>query len=109
MANLLKETLAILQANGKSPSDVRWVGAHSAPYKKKIAEGSWDDFAKLAGFNYDDGYGGNEIESDLIVVGDDWWLERGEYDGSEWWEFKTMPSRMADAHPLRDTDLMERP
>jgi hypothetical protein len=25
---------------------------------------------------------------DLIIVGDNWWLERKEYDGSEWFEFK---------------------
>jgi hypothetical protein len=41
--------------------------------------------------NYDDGFGGNEIPLSLVVVGDDWWLERGEYDGSEWWEFKRLP------------------
>jgi hypothetical protein len=29
----------------------------------------------------------------IIVVGKDWWLERHEYDGSEWWEFKTMPDK----------------
>ena len=28
---------------------------------------------------------------DLLIVGDDWWLERHEYDGAEWWEFKTLP------------------
>lgn len=27
----------------------------------------------------------------LIVVGKDFWLERHEYDGSEWWEFKSIP------------------
>lgn len=25
------------------------------------------------------------------MAGDDWWLERAEYDGSEWWKFKTLP------------------
>jgi len=24
-------------------------------------------------------------------VGDDWWLERHEYDGSEWWVFQKLP------------------
>jgi hypothetical protein len=28
----------------------------------------------------------------LEIVGDDWWLERHEYDGAEWWEYKTKPS-----------------
>lgn len=34
---------------------------------------------------------GVEIDMGLIVVGKDFWLERHEYDGSEWWEFKSIP------------------
>lgn len=41
--------------------------------------------------NYDDGYGGQEIDSSLVIVGDDWWLERAEYDGAGWFEFKKQP------------------
>ena len=41
--------------------------------------------------NYDSGYGLAEIREDLLIVGKDWWLERDEYDGSEWWVFRTMP------------------
>ena len=26
-----------------------------------------------------------------MVVGNNWWLERHEYDGSEWWEYKQFP------------------
>lgn len=84
MINLLEETLKALSSNGKTPEDVLWVGDH---YYKT----TWDDFASIANFNYDNGYGGNEIEDSLYIVGDNWWLERGEYDGSEWWEFKTTP------------------
>jgi len=32
-------------------------------------------------------------EVSLTVAGDDWWLERHGYDGSEWWEFKTLPKK----------------
>ena len=52
---------------------------------------TWEEFAKLANKKYDNGYGGNEVPLDLIVVGKDWWLERHEYDGAEWWEFKKLP------------------
>ena len=41
--------------------------------------------------NSDSGYGSAEIREDLVIVGKDWWLERDEYDGSEWWAFHTMP------------------
>lgn len=43
-----------------------------------------------------------------MVVGDDWWLERHEYDGSEWWEFKRLPSPILSAirlpKSLQDSD-----
>lgn len=84
--NLLQETLDELKENGKTPVDVRWVGRESIN-----AKCSWDDFAKQANFEYNNGYGWPEIPSDLVVVGDDWWIERAEYDGAEWWEFKTLP------------------
>lgn len=65
--NLLQETLDALKENGKTPADVRWVGR--APINAKC---SWDDFAKQANFEYDNGYGSAEIPGDLIVAGDDW-------------------------------------
>ena len=88
MENLLNETLAVLKSHKKTPADVRWVQTTDPN-----ACGSWDDFAQLADFEYDFGYGGNEVARSLKIVGDDWWLERGEYDGSEWWEYMTKPIR----------------
>jgi len=84
--NLLKETLEILKENNKIQADVWWCVLDEAHF-------SWKDFKKLADIDYDPGYGGNEIRLSLKVVGQDWWLERGEYDGSEWWEFKTLPKK----------------
>lgn len=100
--NLLQETLDALKENGKTPADVRWVGRESIN-----AKCSWDDFAKQANFEYDAGYGSEEIPVDLIVAGDDWWLERAEYDGSEWWEFKAVPAEPdCESHaPSRCLDL----
>ena len=37
---------------------------------------------------------------DLLIVGKDFWLERVEYDGSEWWEFKTMPREPEETREL---------
>ena len=91
MKNLLKETIEILNENGKTESDVLWVGRGFGTLNMKEYKTTWEDFKEKADFEYDDGYGGNEIPMDLIIVGKDFWLERHEYDGSEWWEFKTMP------------------
>jgi hypothetical protein len=86
MKNLLKETLEVLENINKTVKDVLWVGSRDGEYCI-----SWEDFEKISDINYDSGYGSNEIISDLVVVGNNWWLERGEYDGSEWWNFKTTP------------------
>jgi hypothetical protein len=40
--------------------------------------------------NYDNGYGGQEIDG-MIWYEDGTWTTRGEYDGSEWWEYHEVP------------------
>lgn len=40
---------------------------------------------------YDNGYGGQELFGRVWLTNDAW-LERGEYDGSEWWNVKTFPN-----------------
>lgn len=92
MTNLLKETLEVLKKYGKSPKDVRWIGSRDGRYAI-----TWKEFEKIANVEYDNGYGSQKVAMDLVVVGDDWWLERHEYDRSEWWEFKTLPKKKPDA------------
>lgn len=87
--NLKNETLHALKENNKNSNDVRFVGFS---YKNKFYKVSFEEFLKIADFNYDNSYGGIEINPDLVVVGDDFWLERHTYDGSEWWEFKILPN-----------------
>lgn len=83
--NLKQETLNILNINGKSWADVRFVS--NGQYAVKNLDKFLDDMD----FEYDDSYGCAEIDIKLKIVGDNWWLERYEYDGSEWWVFKTLP------------------
>lgn len=82
--NLLEETKEILKRNRKSLDDIEWFGT-------KTFQIPMTQFIELFDVNYDDGFGTNEIPSELLVVGSDFWLERHEYDGSEWWEYKTLP------------------
>ena len=88
--NLLHEVLGVLRANDKTPADVRWVGSSSGAFAL-----GWGDFTRLADREYDPGYGHCMVAPDLVVVGDDWWVERKEYAGREWWEFKTPPRLQA--------------
>lgn len=99
--NLLKETIEKLYSHDKTPQDVLYVVSRDC-------KATWEDFVELADFEYDAGYGGAEISPELYIVGDNWWLERHEYDGSEWWEFKTLPQAPAEfTHSLVVRDGQE--
>lgn len=95
MANLLRETVDVLEKYGKTVEDIEWIGSGDGYIALEV-------FVKLANVHYDAGYGTVEIAEDLLIVGEDWWLERGEYDGSEWWEFKTVPTKPNNQlYPIR--------
>jgi hypothetical protein len=81
--NLLAETLDAIAESGHSHTDVVFIGSQLSGHSC-----AWDEYAALADFEYDNGYGGQIIASDLaIVFFDGGQLRRAEYDGSEWWEF----------------------
>ena len=46
-------------------------------------------FDKL-NFSYDNGYGMQYLHG-IVMLNDNSWLERREYDGSEWWEHCSVP------------------
>lgn len=85
--NLLNETRDILLSNNKTFDDVIFIGDRATHTKVTVKE-----FLEHANVEYKNGYGIEEINTDLILVGKDFWLERHEYDGSEWWEYKSMPN-----------------
>ena len=81
MPNFKEETLSVLENRNKSIEDIRWIGCGCFKIEP-------EEFWKLANRQYDNGYGRCEIPLDLLIVGDNWWMERREYDGAEWWEFR---------------------
>lgn len=83
--NLLQETITILSMNGKSLKDIQFV------YTDEGCFVPTNGCKRFLDVEYDNDFGGNEIRMDLKLVGKDFWLERHEYDGSEWWEFKQLP------------------
>ncbi len=48
-------------------------------------------FLDALNFEYDAGYGGQNLFG-TIWFQDGTWAERGEYDGSEWWEHRAVPN-----------------
>ena len=99
MTNLLKETKNKLEDMGVSTDDVDWVGSSNGEFAI-----SWAEFEAIANVNYDAGFGAPEIATDLVVVlKDGSFLERGEYDGSEWWDDRSShysPTKETDAKPF---------
>lgn len=83
MTNLLKETMSVLKDHNKELKDI------VAVQGKKFGL-SVEKFIELADEDYYSGYGSPQVAEDLIVIGQGWWLERHEYDGSEWWEYKEL-------------------
>lgn len=83
MANFKKETInAIIESRHKL-EDVMFIGSYSGKKRMLI-----DKFLEASDFNYDNGYGASKIYTDLIVYfTDETYMTRGEYDGSEWWEY----------------------
>jgi hypothetical protein len=61
----------------KRPSDVEF-------------SGSLEDALSLLNFEYASGFGTQELEG-IIWYEDGTWSNRGEYDGSEWWEYNKCP------------------
>ena len=85
MANLYIETMEKLRVYNKSYKDI--VAIQGYDFAIDV-----DDFFALAkNINYDDGYGTAHIATDLVILGEDWWMEREEYDGSENWKFRQKP------------------
>ena len=81
---LYEETKKILEYNNKNFDDVVAICGNKFQISK-------EDFIEYSKTRYDKGYGAPEVATDLLVIGEDFWLERNEYDGSEWWEFKSFP------------------
>jgi hypothetical protein len=86
--NLAVETISVLSRDGYTVDDIAWIGT----YTFKIPIHEFFDVARNT--DYDNGYGGVVIPSDLLIVmSDGSWYSREEYDGSEWWEINRIPHK----------------
>lgn len=93
--NFLESTINALVNNNKTIDDVLFV-------RNKTEQCSFIRFAEIVNnFTYINSFGCHEIDSDLVVVGKDgWWLERFNYDGTEYWVFKTTPTSIKTTDTL---------
>lgn len=94
--NLLGETEQELRKHGYEWGDVDFIGSADGEYSLTL-----EHFAQIANAEYDNSYGSAHVAEDLVVVFTDGsWLERREYDGSEWWELSRKPR-------LKDTAIVD--
>ena len=97
MISLIVETLTAIKASGHTPADLIFIGSEESGHSC-----TWREYQQLADFEYNSGYGANEIPTDLILVfsdGSTMW--RGEYDGAEWWEFSPPFIMPEDLKPIK--------
>jgi hypothetical protein len=59
-------------------------------------EGTLEQVLPRLNFVYSDGYGHQELHGTIWYT-DGTWSDRGEYDGSEWWQHHVCPSLPAGA------------
>ena len=84
--NLLVETLEEIMKSGHSVSDIEFICCGNSIMT------DWVTYQHAANFNYDSGFGFEEVNPELsIVFKDKTWLCRREYDGSEWFEYMETP------------------
>lgn len=62
----------------------------SAVLKLNYTEEDFTKFLDKLNFFYDTGYGGQEVFGTIWLT-DGTWFSRGEYDGSEWWQYNVCP------------------
>jgi hypothetical protein len=99
MANAKEELIKLLNRGVEIKSAFIWHGS-DYDYNKEdnkyfilredYSVDDYDKFLDGLDFEYDSGYGSQELFG-YVLFKDGTWLERHEYDGSEWWEYKKTP------------------
>lgn len=100
MANAKQELLDAVKETARikcaSIRYLRWEDeASQKTLKLNHSEIEYNEFLNSLDFDYDDGYGGQELYG-TVWLEDGTWLSRGEYDGSEWWEHNVLPAIPAE-------------
>ena len=89
MVNAKEELLLLLKSRGLNVSNIE---AYNVHFKCESLKGT--DPEELLSFlnkEYDSGFGCQELEG-TVLLNNGTWLERGEYDGSEWWDYMVRPT-----------------
>lgn len=97
IVNLLEETIEKLERCGLTTADVRWVG-----WSNGWQAVGWQAFTAFANREYDNETETPQVHHNLVVVGDDWWLERDVVFEStsqirqENWIYRSLPAQLKE-------------
>lgn len=90
MTTLLSVVKDVLANNGKVLDDILWFGTHKEVWGERSDVEEAFDVEYYCGSGF---FRFVQIDPQLIVMGDGWWLEFT-HDGSEnWLDFKTSPEK----------------
>lgn len=95
--SLLNETKKAIEQSGHTPEQIVFIGSESSGHSC-----TWEEFKVLADVEYDSGFGSQKVATDLIIAfkdGQKMW--RGEYDGSEWWNYSKPVKLPSERKPIK--------
>jgi len=96
MINFLEETGRAIDDSGHCWGDVDFIGSEETGHSCTV-----DEFKVIADEEYGNGFGAAKVASDLIIVfKDNTSMSRGEYDGSEWWEYRKRVEVPTELKPI---------
>ena len=87
MKNLLEETISFMFKHNLTPHHVKWVFDQGTG-----ASCLWPQFADMANYEYDAGFGIQNVNGRLVIEFEDGsFMIRREYDGCEGWQIVRCP------------------
>jgi hypothetical protein len=98
MANAKEEFLGMVRSKVVTCASIFYKDCweHDSPGSQHTlpvtyTEEQYNAFVESLDFEYDAGYGGQELFG-TVWFKDGTWADRGEYDGSEWWQHHVCPT-----------------
>lgn len=83
--NFLTETKDFVTMTMHSGLDITFIGSKDGEYGC-----TWQEFESLANFDYEPGYGRQQVAKDLVILfSDKTFMSRSEHAGKESWVFNT--------------------
>jgi len=90
LAHILNTTSKVKAAVISKPWDYISTDTEKVVLKVGYSSEDFENFLDQIDFEYDNGFGCQELFG-TIWYEDGTWSSRGEYDGSEWWEYNFVP------------------